>query len=149
MHISGLFSTPWYRRLATRHVVTSRRFREFFVLFAIFDEKFWFFSHVIIDRCFWFFPNEGKMMLIFPQKISTGTIPKKVKKITAKLMISFLLNNDHENWISTITGPPGNFHSKRNLKILTAIFWGPLRLPAYFVLNPAVPYWIYFSTFRG
>ena len=28
MHISGLFSTPWYRRLATRHVVTSRRFRE-------------------------------------------------------------------------------------------------------------------------
>ena len=29
MHISGLFSTPWYRRLATRHVVTSRRFREY------------------------------------------------------------------------------------------------------------------------
>ena len=28
MHISGLFSTPWYHRLATRHVVTSRRFRE-------------------------------------------------------------------------------------------------------------------------
>ena len=32
MHISGLFSTPWYRRLATRHVVTSRRFREFHTL---------------------------------------------------------------------------------------------------------------------
>ena len=27
MHISNLFSTPWYRRLAMRHVVTSRHFQ--------------------------------------------------------------------------------------------------------------------------
>ena len=61
MHISGLFSTPWYRRLATRHVVTSRRFRELTV-WRLTNPGNW--ASIWSAKCIFFGPKKMRFMQI-------------------------------------------------------------------------------------